>query len=102
MNQMLKQTEVLTLEEAARFLRVSKDAVRELAIQRKIPGQQVKKKWRFLKAALEEWLRGREILSSRDAFLGQAGAFKDDPALEEIVKEAMRARGRPKPDEVGY
>jgi excisionase family DNA binding protein len=102
MNQKLKLPEVLTLEEAADFLRVSKGAVRELAAQGRIPGQQVKRQWRFLKAALEEWLRGRERPDSKTAMLQAFGAFKDDPSLDEIVKEAMRARGRPNPDEVGY
>lgn len=102
MNQILKQLEVLTLEEAARYLRVSKGAVKELVVAGNLPGRQVKGQWRFLKSALQEWLRGREALDSKTALLQGFGAFKDDPALEEIVKEAMRARGRPNPDEVGY
>ena len=102
MNQKLKLPEVLTLEEAARYLRVSKGAVQELDSQGRLPGQQVKGQWRFLKAALEEWLRGRRPIDSKTAMLQGFGAFKDDPALEEIVKDAMRARGRPNPDEVGY
>jgi excisionase family DNA binding protein len=102
MNQKLNLPEVLTLEEAARFLRVPKKAVEELAATGKMPARRVNGQWRLLKVAIEEWLRGREVLSSREAFLRQAGAFKDDPMLEEIVKEAMRARGRLNPDEVGY
>jgi excisionase family DNA binding protein len=94
MNQKLKLSEVMTLEEAARFLRVRKKEVEELATDGKIPARQVNGQWRFLKAAVEEWLRSREIVSSRDTFLDQAGAFKDDPALDEIVRDAYRARGR--------
>jgi excisionase family DNA binding protein len=95
MNQRLKLPEVLNLEEAAHFLRVPKKAVEELAAGGRLPARRVNGQWRFLKAAIEEWLRGREVLSSRDEFLAQAGAFKDDPMLKEIVKEAMKARGRP-------
>jgi excisionase family DNA binding protein len=102
MNQKLTLAEVMTLEEAARFLRVPKKAVEELAVGGKIPARRVNGQWRFLKAAVEEWLHGREVLSSRDAFLAQAGAFKGDKMLEQIVKDAMKARGRPDPDEVGY
>ncbi len=94
MNQMLKLPEVLTLEEAAHYLRVSKDAVKELVSQGAMPGRQVKGQWRFLKAALEEWLRGRAVPSSRDEMLRQAGAFKGDEMLDEIVREAYKARGR--------
>jgi len=102
MNQVLKLPAVLTLEEAARVLRVSKGAVMELASEGQVPGQKVKGQWRFLKVALEEWLRGRQPIDTRTALLQGFGAFKDDPVLEEIVKEAMRAQGRPNPDEVGY
>jgi excisionase family DNA binding protein len=102
MNQKLNLAEVMTLGETARFLRVPKKAVEELVAGGKIPARQVNGEWRFLKAAVEEWLRGRERPDSKTAMLQAFGAFKDDPALDEIVKEAMRARGRPDPDEVGY
>ncbi|HKI36574.1 MAG TPA: helix-turn-helix domain-containing protein [Gemmataceae bacterium] len=95
MSQMLKLPEVLTLEEAARYLRVSKDTVQELVSQGRMPGQRVKGKWRFLKAALQEWLRGRGPIDNKTAELLGFGAFKDDETLDEIVAAAMKARGRP-------
>jgi len=33
--------------------------------------------------------------SGKEAFLALAGAWKDDPDIEEIVREAHRRRGRP-------
>jgi excisionase family DNA binding protein len=50
--------EVLTLREAAAFLRVSQKTAREKAKRGEIPGQQVGRGWRFSKRALEAWLGG--------------------------------------------
>jgi excisionase family DNA binding protein len=52
-----QQGEVLTLAEAAAYLRVSEDALRALVSEDAIPGQKIGGEWRFLKRALNEWLR---------------------------------------------
>ena len=44
--------EVLTLAEAANFLRVSEDDVLRLAAPQILPGRQIGSEWRFLKSAL--------------------------------------------------
>jgi excisionase family DNA binding protein len=49
--------EVLTLEEAAAYLRVSEDALRKLLPEHFVPGQQIGGEWRFSKRGLAEWLR---------------------------------------------
>jgi excisionase family DNA binding protein len=87
--------EVLTLSEAAAYLRVSAKDVLRLANRRELPGRQIGKEWRFLKAALRDWLRPTEQVSGKEAFLAFAGAWKDDPDIEEIVRDAHRRRGRP-------
>jgi excisionase family DNA binding protein len=48
--------EVLTLPEVAAYLRVSEEAIRELAAKDVLPGQQIGGEWRFLKRAVVEWL----------------------------------------------
>ncbi|MBV8613663.1 MAG: helix-turn-helix domain-containing protein [Acetobacteraceae bacterium] len=48
--------QVLTLEEAAAFLRVPAEQVVDLARDNAVPGQQVNGEWRFLKKALADWL----------------------------------------------
>lgn len=48
--------EILTLEEASRFLKLSRSTVYNLAQKRKIPGQKVGKSWRFVKSYLIKWL----------------------------------------------
>ena len=55
---MTNQHDVLTLKEAAEFIRVSEKTLGDLARSRRIPGQKVGREWRFLRGALEEWLRG--------------------------------------------
>src|SRR3989442_3211129 len=45
--------EVMTLDETARYLRLSKRTVRKLAKQGRLPGREIEGDWRFLKTALE-------------------------------------------------
>ena len=49
---------VLTLAEAAAFLRVSAKTMREMARDQRLPCQKVGREWRFLRSALEEWVSG--------------------------------------------
>jgi excisionase family DNA binding protein len=86
--------EVLTLSEAAAYLRVSARDVLRLANRQELPGRLIGKEWRFLKAALRDWLRPTGQASGKEAFLALAGAWKDDPDIEEIVRVAHRRRGR--------
>jgi excisionase family DNA binding protein len=95
MNRVLHFPDVLTVEDAARYLRISKDALRRLAAQGKIPGRQIDRQWRFLKAALDDWLRGVCSRDGRTALLEQAGAFRDDETLPALRAAIYAARGRP-------
>jgi len=52
--------QVMALSEAARFIRVSEKTLGEMARQNRIPCQKAGREWRFLKAALEEWLKGEQ------------------------------------------
>src|SRR5689334_18238018 len=74
--------EVLTLAEAAAYLRVTAADVLRLAREQGLPGRQVGTDWRFLKPALQDWLRGPRP-KTNEAFLALAGASKGDPDLEE-------------------
>jgi excisionase family DNA binding protein len=84
---------VMTLAEAAKFLRVSAYKVRALADDGKIPGRKIGDEWRFLQSTLVEWLRGRP--TSKELFLRQAGFFKDDDTLPQMLEDIYKARGRP-------
>jgi excisionase family DNA binding protein len=49
--------EILTIEEAADFLRIGKRSVYKLAKSGKIPAKMVLNKWRFERESLREWVR---------------------------------------------
>jgi excisionase family DNA binding protein len=49
--------EVLTSEEAAAYLRVSEAALLKMAGEGGVPAQKIGDDWRFLKRALNDWLR---------------------------------------------
>jgi excisionase family DNA binding protein len=53
-----EEQNILTLEEAARFLRVPQEKVLAMAISRRIPARDVEGEWRFSRSALLEWLKG--------------------------------------------
>ena len=91
MNQLLMTDEVLTLEEAASFLRLSPREVRELAKESKIPGRFAFRKWRFLKSALKDWLH---TPNWRHVALSQEGALADDENGEEFLESVYKSRGR--------
>ena len=55
------QKEILTIEEAAEFLQLSKRSLYKLLRQGKIPGRKILNKWRFEKENLRRWLiKGEE------------------------------------------
>lgn len=47
---------ILTLSEAAQYIRVSAKTMRQLARDGRVPGRKVGREWRFLRSALEAWL----------------------------------------------
>jgi len=88
--------EVLTLAEAAEYLRLSESDVLRLVEEQRLPTRQLGREWRFLKAAIQDWLRtGPSPKSNKEAWMELAGAWKDDPYVEEELKEIYRQRGRP-------
>jgi excisionase family DNA binding protein len=95
MKPVVKLPDVLTLQEAARYLRISKETVNRLADQGVIPSRRINRQWRFLKAALNDWLLGERVPDGRKALLQQAGAFKDDETLPALRAAIYAARGRP-------
>ncbi|MBN2467128.1 MAG: helix-turn-helix domain-containing protein [Deltaproteobacteria bacterium] len=52
--------EILTIEEAAHFLRISKRSLYKLVKQGIIPGKRVLNKWRFDQQSLRRWIGEEE------------------------------------------
>jgi excisionase family DNA binding protein len=84
-----QDSSILTLEEAAAYLRLSPDILQQHAIAGKIPGQPIGETWRFLKSAIDDWLRRQD---SRTILLQQAGIFAQDETLEAIQAKIDRDR----------
>jgi excisionase family DNA binding protein len=85
--------EVLTFSEAAAYLRVSESELHQLISDQALPGRRFGNEWRFLKSAIQDWLKTPPKRGSREAILSVAGAWKDDPYVEEELKEIYRKRG---------
>jgi Helix-turn-helix domain len=86
----ISSLEVLTLEEAAEYLRLSPAILHQKAVRGMIPGQAIDEhSWRFLKSAIDDWLSRRD---SRNILLSQAGIFADDEALPLIQEQIDRDR----------
>jgi excisionase family DNA binding protein len=91
MSQVVTNHEVLTLEEAASYLRISYETTEQLAVRGSIPARRIEEEWRFLRGALDDWLRGPD---DKQTMLGQAGALRDDNSLSELRKGIYAERGR--------
>ncbi|HYT92324.1 MAG TPA: helix-turn-helix domain-containing protein, partial [Gemmataceae bacterium] len=93
--------DVLTLAEAAAYLRLPEREVIAAAASQGLPGRLVGGEWRFLKTAIQQWLSVSQPTAEmrKAAILQLAGKWKDDPDAEWILEDAMRRRGRqPGPD----
>jgi len=88
--------DVLTLEETAAYLRLPPDLIEKQAAQGHIPGRKIEDTWRFLRAAIDDWLRSQD---SRVILLQQAGALADDEMLSQLRRDIYQARQRPEAEE---
>jgi excisionase family DNA binding protein len=88
--------DVLTLTEAAAYLRVSADNVLRMVREQGLPARQIGEDWRFLRDALQDSLREP---SAKKGLLSQIGTLGDDPHLEEMLAEIYRQRGQPEVEE---
>jgi excisionase family DNA binding protein len=87
--------EVLTLSEAAEYLRLAETDVLHLVEDQGLPARRAGNEWRFLKAAIQDWLRtGPPPKSNKEAWMALAGAWKDDPYRDELLEEIARQRER--------
>jgi excisionase family DNA binding protein len=84
--------DVLTLEELADYLRISAELASSQAASGQLPGRKIGDNWRFLRTAIDDWLRSQD---ARSVLLQQAGALADDENLmllnDQIMKERLRA-----------
>lgn len=85
-------TDVLTVSEAAAFLRVAESDIIELASQHGLPGRQIGDHWRFHKQGLVKWLC---VPEEPDFWRMQFGALRGDARMDEMLDRVYEERGRP-------
>lgn len=73
------QRSVLTLREAAAYLRVTPAKLEQLASDRKVPAFLLDGKWRFSKSGLDEWLALQSTVESEE--------------VEDVPDQRLRGRG---------
>lgn len=61
-----KPPEIMTISEAAQYLRISSSSLYKLAQEGRIPCQKVGRHWRFSRPAIQEWIAQKR--SSKDQF----------------------------------
>ncbi len=54
---MVDPVEVMSIDELAAYLKIPRSTLYKLARHRSLPGQKVGRRWRFHKAAIDDWLR---------------------------------------------
>ena len=87
----------LTLGEAAAYRRLPEAEVLRLIREQGLPAQQAGAEWRFLLAAIREWLStGKPPKSNKEAWMQLAGVWRDDPFFEDFLREINKGRNLPK------
>ncbi len=61
------QRSVMTLREAAAYLRLHINVVERMAQEGKLPGFTIEGSWRFLKASIDEWLSAQHPYDQEDS-----------------------------------
>ena len=56
-----KTDTVLTIDELAHYLKVSKSTLYKLCQEGQVPGRKIGRHWRFSKPVIDEWLKQTEI-----------------------------------------
>jgi excisionase family DNA binding protein len=87
--------DVLTLDEVADYLRLPIETVKRQAKLGQMPARRIEETWRFLRSAIDDWLRSHD---SRTILLQQAGALADDESLAVLRSQIYGQRGRPETD----
>jgi excisionase family DNA binding protein len=59
------QSTVLTIDDLAEYLKISKSTLYKLAQEGALPGQKVGRHWRFHREAVDQWLRIKPTVETK-------------------------------------
>jgi excisionase family DNA binding protein len=88
---MMMTDSVLTMKEMASYLKIPEEKIEKQVLQGKIPGRRIEDEWRFLRVAIDEWLRSYD---TRKILISQSGALSDDEKLDELRMNIYSERKR--------
>lgn len=80
--------ELMTLEEVAEYLRVTKTTVYRLLRQGKIPANKVGRQWRFDKTSIDEWLHQSAVKTIANILV-----VDDEEAIRALFEETLGELG---------
>ena len=52
----INRDDIMTMDELAEYLKISKSTLYKLAQDNKLPGQKIGKRWRFHREAVDAWV----------------------------------------------
>lgn len=81
-------TELVTPEEAASYLRVTKKTIYRLARLGKIPATRVGQQWRFPKAEIDRWLHRNSSGTTANVLV-----IDDEESIRLLFKETLEESG---------
>jgi len=70
------ESDILTILEVARYLKVAERTVYRLAAAKKIPAFKVGGAWRFSRVEIDQWIRRQSSLASGTEGPGSTGAAR--------------------------
>ena len=86
--------DVLTLSEAAGYLRLPEADVLRLVREQGLPGRHVGHEWRFFLGAIRAWLGASTTAKpNKEAWMELAGVWKDDPYFDDLLRVIGKGRG---------
>lgn len=80
--------ELMTVEEVARYLRVTKKTIYRLLRRGKIPATKVGGQWRFEKSAIDKWLHQSSVATAADILV-----IDDEEVIRSLFKDTLEELG---------
>ena len=93
----MQETDIMTLEEVAKYLKLQPQTVYKWAQEGQIPGAKLGKEWRFRRAIIDEWINSaihlskggfNFLLESSQAAVANRGLSREE--LEKLVNESLQ------------